>query len=133
MIFTATRSPVSAALASPPQFYKMCLKKLNPGGIFVTQSGQAGVKRHDLVWAPVCFLLLREIFGSNTVAAIGALKEVLPFTDVLPVASLAWLLRYGFPDSSWSRALGIVSVDGPPPPPAPPLQRPWNEVGRDEK
>ena len=43
------------------EFYKMCLRKLNPGGIFVTQSGQAGVKRHDLVWAPV-HTTLRQVF-----------------------------------------------------------------------
>lgn len=43
------------------EFYKMCLSKLNPGGIFVTQSGQAGVKRHHLVWSPVN-ATLRQVF-----------------------------------------------------------------------
>ena len=45
------------------EFYKMCLAKLNPGGVFVTQSGQAGVKRHHLVWSPV-HSTLRQVFPS---------------------------------------------------------------------
>ena len=45
------------------EFYKMCLAKLNPGGVFVTQSGQAGVKRHHLVWSPVNSTL-RQVFPS---------------------------------------------------------------------
>jgi thermospermine synthase len=43
------------------EFYKMCKAKLNPGGIFVTQSGQAGIKRHNLVWSPV-HSTLRQVF-----------------------------------------------------------------------
>lgn len=35
------------------EFYKQVKSKLNPGGIFVTQSGQAGIKQHHLVWSPV--------------------------------------------------------------------------------
>jgi len=43
------------------EFYKMCLRKLNPGGVFVTQSGQAGITRHHLVWSPVNSTL-RQVF-----------------------------------------------------------------------
>uniref|UniRef100_A0A7S2NR58 thermospermine synthase n=2 Tax=Haptolina brevifila TaxID=156173 RepID=A0A7S2NR58_9EUKA len=43
------------------EFYTMCKRKLNPGGVFVTQSGQAGVKRHHLVWSPVNSTL-RQVF-----------------------------------------------------------------------
>ena len=43
------------------EFYKMCMRKLNPGGVFVTQSGQAGVKQHHLVWSPVNSTL-RQVF-----------------------------------------------------------------------
>ena len=39
----------------------MIKTKLNPNGIFVTQSGQAGMKRHHLVWAPV-HSTLRAVF-----------------------------------------------------------------------
>ena len=43
------------------EFYQMIKAKLNPGGVFVTQSGQAGMKRHHLVWAPV-HSTLRTVF-----------------------------------------------------------------------
>merc|ERR1719387_1235228 len=34
------------------EFYSMIKTKLNPGGMFVTQSGAAGIKQHRLVWSP---------------------------------------------------------------------------------
>jgi len=43
------------------EFYDMCKAKLNPGGIFVTQSGQSGMKAHGLVWAPVNHTL-KQVF-----------------------------------------------------------------------
>ena len=43
------------------EFYRMIREKLNPGGIFVTQSGQAGIKQHGLVWSPV-HNTLRTVF-----------------------------------------------------------------------
>ena len=43
------------------EFYQMCKRKLNPGGVFVTQSGQAGIKRHHLVWSPV-HSTLKQVF-----------------------------------------------------------------------
>ncbi|KAL1515810.1 hypothetical protein AB1Y20_002426 [Prymnesium parvum] len=45
------------------EFYQMIKSKLNPGGVFVTQSGQAGSKRHHLVWSPV-HSTLRTVFPS---------------------------------------------------------------------
>lgn len=35
------------------EFYEMCKSKLAPGGILVTQAGQAGIKRHHVVWSPI--------------------------------------------------------------------------------
>jgi len=35
------------------EFYTTIKSKLNPGGILVTQSGQAGIKQHHLVFAPI--------------------------------------------------------------------------------
>ena len=43
------------------EFYEMCKRKLNPGGVFVTQSGQAGITRHHLVWSPV-YSTLKQVF-----------------------------------------------------------------------
>jgi len=35
------------------EFYEMCKSKLAPGGVLVTQAGQAGIKRHNIVWSAV--------------------------------------------------------------------------------
>lgn len=43
------------------EFYAMIKAKLNPGGIFVTQSGAAGIKQHHLVWSPV-YSTLKTVF-----------------------------------------------------------------------
>lgn len=61
----------------------------------------------DVVWAPLSAFILRALFQSDLISAIDFIKELLPFSDVLPIATIAWLLRYGFPDSPLSRALGV--------------------------
>jgi len=43
------------------EFYQTVKRKLNPGGIFITQSGQAGITRHHLVWSPV-YSTLKQVF-----------------------------------------------------------------------
>ena len=52
------------------------MSKLNPGGIFVTQSGQAGITRHHLVWSPVN-ATLRQVFP----AVRGYNQAVYSFMD----------------------------------------------------
>ena len=42
----------------------------------------------DLVWAPIAALLLRSLYGSNVVFALEFAEEILPFTDILPLASI---------------------------------------------
>jgi len=70
---------------------------------FLTRPGELG----DVIWAPISALLVRELFDSNLLAAIDLGKELLPWTDFIPVATLSWLLAYGFPGSAVSTALGI--------------------------
>ena len=43
----------------------------------------------DIVYAPVAALALRSLFqGSNVVFALEFLEEFLPFTDILPLATI---------------------------------------------
>ena len=77
----------------------MCLKKLNPGGIFVTQSGQAGIKRHDLVWAPVNHTL-RQVFP----AVHGYNQAVYSFMD-------EWGWNIAFADGGMGGLLDAETVD----------------------
>lgn len=48
------------------EFYQMLKSKLNPGGVFVTQSGQSGIKQHGLVFSPI-HNTLKSVF-SNVIA-----------------------------------------------------------------
>ncbi|KAL1508583.1 hypothetical protein AB1Y20_004681 [Prymnesium parvum] len=66
----------------------------------------------DIFWAPISAYMLRFLFRSDVVAAIGFTKELLPLTDILPVASLSWLLETAFPESSVARALGLSGKRG---------------------
>ena len=61
----------------------------------------------DVVWAPISAYALSKLFGSNTVTSIDFVKEILPGLDVVPVASLAWLLQNVYPESPITKALGI--------------------------
>jgi len=81
------------------EFYNMCKRKLNPGGVFVTQSGQAGVKRHHLVWAPVNSTL-RQVFP-----AVRAYNQaVYSFMD-------EWGWNLAFADADMGTLLDPEQVD----------------------
>lgn len=42
----------------------------------------------DVVWAPIAGLALRTLYGSNVLFALEFTEEILPFTDILPLATL---------------------------------------------
>ena len=66
-------------------------------------AGEAG----DTVWAPLASLLLYWLYGSNSLALLEFLKEALPGSDVLPLATIAWTLANAYFDSAAARALGL--------------------------
>lgn len=45
------------------EFYQMLKAKMNPGGVFVTQSGQSGIKQHHLVFSPI-HNTLKSVFSN---------------------------------------------------------------------
>ena len=48
----------------------------------------------DVVWAPIAALTLRNLFeGSNVIFALEFIEEILPFTDVLPLATICWAIE----------------------------------------
>lgn len=67
----------------------------------------------DLLWAPASAFLVRAVFESNILALANFAKEALPFTDILPLATLAWVLYFVYPDSEAARALGLGPADRP--------------------
>lgn len=62
----------------------------------------------DVLYAPFAALLLRQLFaGSNVVFLLELTEEILPFTDILPLATICWVIESFFEDSSLAKALGI--------------------------
>ena len=48
----------------------------------------------DAGWAPVSALLVQALYSSRLLSSLDFVKELLPFTDILPVASIGWALEY---------------------------------------
>jgi hypothetical protein len=62
----------------------------------------------DVLWAPVAGLLLRSLFhGSNVVFALEFTEEILPLTDILPLATICWVIDTFFQDSSAASLLQL--------------------------
>jgi hypothetical protein len=62
----------------------------------------------DVVYAPIAALLLRQLFaGSNIVFLLEFAEEILPFTDVLPLATICWVVESFFGSGKLARALKI--------------------------
>merc|ERR1712190_413578 len=47
----------------------------------------------DLVWAPMQAIALRAMFHSNTLPMVALAEELLPGTDIIPTATIAWCLE----------------------------------------
>ncbi|CEL99945.1 unnamed protein product [Vitrella brassicaformis CCMP3155] len=64
----------------------------------------------DLLFAPIAALLLRSLYGSSFIAGLELAEEVLPFTDIIPTATIAWLLQTFYSDATITERLGIKPV-----------------------
>lgn len=66
----------------------------------------------DVVWAPISSYAVKLLFNSNVVSAIDLVKELLPGTDFIPVATLTWALLYLLPaNNPLATALGLRRGD----------------------
>lgn len=107
-------APSTPKLAPPPKDISgeawlqllFCLALDFGGDLSFTLPGVGEVE--DLAWAPLSAFLLKAIFGSNSLATIDFVKEILPGTDIIPVASLAWLLQNYYPESFLTKSLGLA-------------------------
>jgi len=70
------------------EFYEILKTKMNPGGIFVTQSGQSGIKQHHLVFSPIN-RTLKDVF-----------PVVVPFTQAIYSFMDEWGWNMGLPEGS---------------------------------
>ncbi len=62
----------------------------------------------DVVYAPIAALFLRQLFsGSNVIFLLEFAEEILPFTDVLPLATICWVVESFFGGGSLARLLRV--------------------------
>lgn len=61
----------------------------------------------DVAWSPISAFAVKALFGSNVIAGLDFVKEILPGTDFIPVACLAWSLTYLFPGNPVAAAIGL--------------------------
>ncbi len=50
----------------------------------------------DVIMAVITALAIFKYYGSYGWAAFGFLEEILPFTDVIPSATIVWVYRFVF-------------------------------------
>ena len=67
----------------------------------------------DALWAPVSAYAHWALFGSVNLTVLDFFQELVPFADLLPLATAAWFLATAYPDSAAARLLGL---DLQPPP-----------------
>lgn len=49
----------------------------------------------DMIWGPISGLLIFLLFPHRKrMAILGAVEELIPFTDFVPTACIAWILDY---------------------------------------
>jgi len=63
----------------------------------------------DLAYAPIQGVALMMLFGSKSIATVGVVEELLPFTDLLPTATIGWILETFCAESCLGRCLGLGS------------------------
>jgi thermospermine synthase len=81
------------------EFYDMCKTKLTPGGILVTQSGQAGIKRHHIVWSAI----------HSTLKA--SFPRVLPYNQAVYSFMDEWGWNLALSDANSPHKLSVEEVD----------------------
>eukprot|EP00933_Yihiella_yeosuensis_P036610 TRINITY_DN30376_c1_g1_i1.p1 TRINITY_DN30376_c1_g1~~TRINITY_DN30376_c1_g1_i1.p1 ORF type:complete len:140 (-),score=10.04 TRINITY_DN30376_c1_g1_i1:128-547(-) len=75
----------------------------------------------DVFWAPISGFFLHYYFGSMVVSMIGSMEEILPFTDILPTATIAWCIA-NLESLEWARIILGVRKGGAPRVPQQPVQ-----------
>jgi len=47
----------------------------------------------DIFWAPLSAYLLLLLFGNWGFCVLGFVEEMLPYTDIIPTATLGWFIE----------------------------------------
>jgi len=56
----------------------------------------------DVAWAPVSGYIIHSLYGVTMLSWLGIIEELLPFTDIVPTATIAWVYTYGEHFPAWT-------------------------------
>merc|ERR1740121_2271319 len=108
----APRTPMQRAL-HPGMIVKLIaclgLDLMGDASYFIPGLGE-GI---DLAYAPAQAIALKMMFRYSALPALGFVEEILPGTDIIPSATIGWMLEVFAPDNGCTRALGIRSDYSP--------------------
>jgi len=60
----------------------------------------------DFGWAPLQGYLIQRMYGIPFLSCVGVVEEILPFTDWIPTATIAFFITYGRFIPTWARNRG---------------------------
>lgn len=61
-----------------------------------------------MAWAPISAVLVHLMYGRAGMTTLALFEELLPFTDIVPTATLAWWLEHRDIVAGWDRATQIA-------------------------
>lgn len=70
---------------------------------FLPAVGEVG----DAAFAPAQAVALKMMFDANGLMLLGFAEEILPYTDIMPTATIAWTIETFMPNSPMAKVLGI--------------------------
>lgn len=105
-----------AATTSPPQISREAWLKLLLCILIDAISDSSFIlpgigELEDVAWAPLSAFAMKYLFDSDAVAIAEFVKEILPFTDIIPLASTVWLLENVFFTSPIAQLLKLDKKD----------------------
>jgi len=97
----------SVVLAMPKLMACVLLDALGNATYFFPGIGEIG----DALFAPASAVMMKMLFERNGIAVINGTEEILPGTDIMPTATVAWMLQTLMPNSYLTRMLGLNKYD----------------------
>lgn len=90
-ILGAERGPASGTTMDPGLKLALCLliDLVGISSFAVPGAGEAT----DIGWAPVSAILINYLFGSPVFTSLALVEELLPGFDIIPTATIAWILE----------------------------------------
>jgi len=61
-------------------------------------------------WAPISAILVQYLFGNGLLTSVSFLEELLPGTDIIPTATIAWILENSEAGDRLTQKVGGMDV-----------------------